>query len=284
MLEELVFGNLKLPGETARLAVAIIGTAIATYYDLFNNKNIPNNFLYAFAAVALAMNLFFFNQQLLLFGIGLAAVIGIIGYYLYKTGQMGAADIFVLASLALLLPIPPSFAKLPFNFPFIAIIFIFASLLFALYTLIYFGSKLLHDRHAKPNLTYAVLLLPYVAFAYLFLTSPIFSPIYFAIISIAFLSSVFVMMYRDSINHHLAERMPPSRLQEEDVLALELMDQKFVKKHSLQKVLTKKEITRLRRLKPRQLWVYTNLPPFLPFLFAGMVLALLFGPWLLISF
>jgi len=284
MLEELIFGSMTLPGENFRIALAIIGTLAATYYDLFNNKNIPNNLLYLFLAVAFITNIFFFNQELFLIGITTAVIIGLLGYLLYKSGQMGAADIFVLASIALLLPIAPSFAKLPFNFPFIAIIFIFASLLFALYTLFYFGSKIITEKHSKPKLFYLLLLVPYAIFTYIFVNSIFFSIVYFTIISIAYLSSVFVMMYRDSINKKLAEKVRVSKLQEEDVLALELMDEKIVKKYSLQKVLTKKEIAKLKRAKLDTVLVYTRLPPFLPFIFAGLLFALVFGKNLLFSF
>ena len=70
MIEKLIFGNLLIPGETVRIVLALAGTAVATYFDLFNNKSIPNNVLYAFLAIAFLTNVMFFNQDLFLFGIG----------------------------------------------------------------------------------------------------------------------------------------------------------------------------------------------------------------------
>ena len=45
MIEDILFGQLTLPGEMIRLVLAFIGTGIAAYYDLFNKKNIPDMFL-----------------------------------------------------------------------------------------------------------------------------------------------------------------------------------------------------------------------------------------------
>lgn len=284
MLDALIFGTLPLPGELVRTAFVILGTAIAAYYDLTNNKNIPNNILYGFLAISIILNIVYFSQDIFFFGLALAVIIGVLGYMMYKTGQMGAADIFVFAAIALALPIPPSFAKLPFNFPFIALVFIYSSLVFALYTVLYFGRKLIGNKKAKPKMAYALMVIPWLAFVFLFLSSPIFSPVYFAIISIAYLSSVFVMMYRDAINRGLYEKVQVKKLMEEDVLALEFMDSKLVKKYKLEKVLTAKIIARLKKAKVNAVLVYTRLPPFLPFVLLGVLLSLLFGKVLVLSF
>ncbi len=284
MLEDVLFGTVSLPGETIRLAIAFLGLIATTYYDLFNNKNIPNNLLYAFVGLAIIVNIVFFNQDIFLYGILISALIALLGYPLYRTGQMGAADMFVLAAIALLLPIPPSMANIPFNFPFVAIVFVFASLVFALYTFYFFFVKLLRSKKLKADLKPLILLAPYALFVYLFVNSPFFSFIYFSIISLAFLSSLFVMVYKETINKQLAEKIPISKIEEEDVLAIELMDEKFVKKHNLQKLLTKKEIARLKKLKLGSMPVYTKFPPFLPFILIGLILSILFGNILFLTF
>lgn len=284
MLEDVLFGAISLPGEQIRLFLSLLGLIATTYFDLFNNKNIPNNLLYVFLGASFLINLVFFNQDVFLYGIGTALVISLIGYLLYKSGQMGAADIFVLVSLALLLPIPPSVSKIPFNFPFVAIIFVFASLLFAVYSFCYLVFKMLKNKKMKADPKPLLLLIPYFIFVYLFANSPFFSLIYFLIISLALFSSLFVMIYRESINKQLAENVPLSKIQEEEVLAIELMDQKFVTKYNIQKLLTKKEIARLKRLKLKRVPVYTKFPPFLPFVLAGTILSIIFGSILFLNF
>ena len=60
MLEQVIFGQLTMPGELIRVLLAFIGTAVAAYYDVFNNKNIPDNFLYGFLGLAFIVNLVLF--------------------------------------------------------------------------------------------------------------------------------------------------------------------------------------------------------------------------------
>jgi len=60
------------------------------------------------------------------------------------------------------------------------------------------------------------------------------------------------------------------------------MDQDFVKKNKLQRLLTQSELVRLKKLKIKELWVYTKLPPFLPFLLVGFILALFYSKHLLL--
>ena len=165
MLENIVFSQLTMPGEVIRVLIAFIGTVVAAYYDLFNNKNIPDQFLYAFLAIAFLTNLVLYEENLFWFSLAVAAFFSVVGYLFYKLGQLGGADVFVLASIMLLLPIHPSFVGLSFNMPFILSVIIFSGVLFALYVIFYFGWKL-SQVEAKPNLTYALMLIPYLLFAY----------------------------------------------------------------------------------------------------------------------
>jgi hypothetical protein len=89
------------------------------------------------------------------------------------------------------------------------------------------------------------------------------------------------MMYRDSMLHLLAEELPIAQLEAEDVLALEIMNKDLIERYKLPRLLKEKEIARLKKTKVKDLWVYTKLPPFVPFILVGMVLGLLFGKDLL---
>jgi len=257
-----------------------LGTAIASYYDLYNNRNIPNGFLYAFLALSILTSLFFFEMDLFIFSLIIAAFIALFGFVFYYTGQLGGADVFVMLSIAFLLPIHPGYLNMLFNLPFILSAFIFAIVIFSLYTIVYFGLKLVKTK-AKPDKRYLLLFIPYVVFIYLYSTMPFFSPFYLILISIALFSSIFFLCFRNSINRMLAKKLPLAKVEPEDVLALELMDKKTVWKYKLQRVMNKKELQRMKKLKIKQVWVFSNLPPFLPFLFVGLVLALLFSNMIL---
>ncbi len=280
-LESILFSAIALPGEQIRIAIALLGLLATTYFDLFNKRNVPNNLLYLFLAVAFAANLLFYEQDILLFSIFVAIPIALFGYVFYKMGQIGGADVLVLLAINFALPIHPSLSQLSFNFPFIASTFVFSGVIFALYFLVNFSIKL-QKLGTKPNRLAFALLIPYALLAYFYINSPLYSPVYLAFISIMLLSSIFFIAYRKDVYKLQAQKIALSKAETEDVLALELMDQEYVKKNKLQRLLTLGEMIRLKKLKIKELWVYTKLPPFLPFLFVGFILALFYSKYLLL--
>lgn len=281
MLEDVIFGQITMPGELIRVLVAFIGTAVASYYDLYNKKNVPNNILYGFLAIAFIVNLILFQEDLFWFSIAVALFFSAIGYIFYRVGQLGGADVFVLASIMLLLPIHPSFVGMAFNLPFIFSVIVFSGVLFALYVMFYFGYKL-YKVEAKANWLYLLMFIPYFLFAWVYVNSFLFSPVYFAFITILLFASIFFLMFKKPLMGVLSETLPVSQLEEEDVLALDVMNKDLVERYKLKRLLTKKEIERLKDTKIEEVSVYTKLPPFLPFVLIGMVLALLFGSSLLL--
>jgi len=281
MLEDVLFGKISMPGELIRVILAFLGVAVTTYFDVFNRRNVPNTILYAFLGIAFIANLILFQEDMFFFSIALAVFFSAIGFIFYRFGQLGGADLFVIASVILLLPVHPSFVGLTFNLPFIFSVIVFAGVAFAVYVIVFYGLKLIGSG-AQPKLMYLLLLIPYIIFAFIYINSIIFSPVYFMFVSILLLATVFFLMYKEDINQLLAERMSPSELEEEDVLAIEMMDQKTVRKYNLKRLATKAEIERMKKLKVREVWVYSKLPPFLPFMLLGMLLSLVFASSLLL--
>lgn len=281
MLEDIIFGQLTLPGEFIRVIIAFLGVLIATYYDLFNKKNVPDLFLYAFLVVAFLINLVLYQESLFWFSLAITFFMSAIGYLFYRVGQLGGADVFIIASIILLLPIHPSFSEMSFNIPFIFSVIIFSGVIFALYMMVHFGFKLLKT-DAKPNYLYLLMFIPYGLFAYVYVGSFLFSPIYFAFITISMFAIIIMMVFKESINKLLAEELPLSQLEQEDVLALELMNKDMIERYKLTRLVTKNELERLKKTKLTELWVYTKLPPFIPFILIGMVLSLFFAKYLLL--
>lgn len=281
MLEEVLFGGLTMPGELVRLVVAFAGTLVAAYFDLYNKKNVPDQFLYGFLGAAFLINLVFYEENLFLFSIGMAVFISAVAYVFYRVGQLGGADIFILASVMLLLPIHPSFTEMTFNIPFVFSLLVFSGVLFALYVILFFGWKL-YQTEAKPKLAYALLLIPYLLFAYIYVNSFLFSPMYFAFLTIALFATVFFMMFKESLLMLLSEELPVTQLEPEDVLSLEIMNPDMVRRYKIPRLMTKETIEHLKKSNITDVWVYTKLPPFIPFILAGMVFAILFAKHLLL--
>lgn len=284
MLEWLLSSPMQMPMETARIFLALLGMAIGTYYDLFNNKNVPEKFLYAFLAVAFLFNIVFFDYDVFVYAGVVAFILFAIGFAMYRLGQIGGADVFVIASVVLLLPVHPSYMIVPYNWPFIFSILIFGGAAFALYS-IFFFAKILSAKKAKskPKYKYLALFLVYWLFAYLFFNAPFFSMAYFAIASILLLSSIIFLVYRDAIMEATMDQVFVKDLEPEDVLVPERMDV-HMKKMGLGNVLGQKDIDALKKSGTKHVWVYSNLPPFLPFLFIGLILALFFGNQLFLAF
>lgn len=281
MLEKILFGGLVLPGESIRIAVALLGLIATSYYDIFNNKNIPEKLLFLFLGISLIVNFYFFEQDLSLFALGIAIIVGVIGYAFHKLGQLGSADIFVLCSVILLVPIHPSFSGLVFNYPFILSLLVFSGVAFAFYLVVNYSVKLLKKKKTNPNTLPLTILLPYALFVYVYITFPMFSQFYFAIVSIIIFSSMFFLVYKEDINKMLVKKVKLKDVEEEDVLALDFMDKKLIERYKLERVLTQKEIKRLKKLKIKELWIYKYLPPFLPFLLIGFILSLFFSSLLI---
>ena len=282
MLEDFLFGNLIMGGETIRIALALLGVFVGAYFDIFNKRNIPNNFLFTFLGIAAITNLVFLDMNLLTYALGVVGALGLIGYLFYVLGYLGGADVFILVSLALLLPISPSMSEVSINYPFVLFVLIFSFVSSSLYLFCHFALKLTKEKNVMPDKKYFLLLIPYGVIAYLVWNLPFMSPAFMFILYTTLLLSIFFMAYRPVINKMMTQKIPLKKVEEEDVLALEFMDKDLVWKHRLQRLVTEDELKRLKMLKIKELMVYTKLPPFLPFIFVGLMLALLFSKYLLL--
>ena len=99
---------------------------------------------------------------------------------------------------------------------------------------------------------------------------------YFAIIVFLGAALIFFSLFMPEIKASMVEKIPTSRLQCEDVLALEQMPL-LAKKLKIQPLISEKTIAALKRAKIKSVPVYTGMPFFLPYVFVGLVFALLFG-------
>ena len=85
-----------------RVLIALIGTVIGAYFDIFNRKNVPNLFLYSFLAVSLFINVFDYKPIISTF---IPAILIIAALYLLsRLGQIGMADVLLIASIYFALP------------------------------------------------------------------------------------------------------------------------------------------------------------------------------------
>jgi Flp pilus assembly protein protease CpaA len=276
-----------VPGLWIRAAAAVLFTAAAAYFDIFNKKWVPNSLLYGFAAVAVLANLVFYGPvslHALLFG----AAAFILAYPLYRMGQLGGADVFAFASIAALVPYFQSPLLVPaqqVQYPFILSVMVPTSIFFILHMLVrfipYAYRKLMRGqleitpaKAAGP----ALLAISFTVFLAVLLSLPVqLPPAYLALLSFLFAALIFFSFFKEDIKASMVQNVPISHLMEEDVIALEKMDKELARKLRLYPLIDAKEIAILKKSKVKSVPVYTGMPFFLPYLLAGLAVTLLFG-------
>lgn len=267
--------------ELIRMIIAILFTSMAASYDIFNKKNIPDLLLYSFLGCAILISIIDFNFHLLIYSLIIAGVIGTVGYLLYKAGQLGGADVFILCSLSLLLPIQPRLnnSNTILNLPFIFSILFVAGLFFIIYVLIKFTPIIL-KRKEKLEIKKIIYTLP-VLFAFIFflvMAPSIKIPnIFIILIGFFVFVSIYFSIFKDRFMKALIEELPLDKIECEDVIAIEYMDEKLVKKYSIPRVISEEDLKNLKGINIKKYPVYSKLPMFVPFILIGLLISLYFG-------
>lgn len=275
------------------ILVALVGIAIAAYTD-FKTGYVPDKLSHVLIGIGILWVIFSypFNDMILIFGMA-AAVFGI-GFIAYIFGQFGGGDVKLFTALVLLIPFYPqeiipyiqNIGITPFftEYPFILSIFLFAAImdLFVVsidyYIKLHGIKKKIKDFRKKfwIGIVYISILIPVFVFWY-FLSPALL------IVFIPMMTAFLIIPFRqDILKHFAATKKKISKLDEDDVIALEMLDKKTKKKLGLwRKTFTPPELrkikARARKAKIRNITVYENLPKFVPFIFLSLIINLLLG-------
>jgi len=283
---ELISNQMIMNFQLIRIIIALAGTSVAAYFDIFNNRNIPDKLLYTFIIISIVVAIIDFNVELLTYTGIIAILATIIGYTLYRAGQLGLADVFVIVSLILLLPKQPTlFAMNPIiSLPFILSIVASAGLLLVIYVTLKYVPKLVKDMSNKKikfqttKSVYSALMITfYFIMFYLLSQFPTFPINYLLIIGVLVILSIFFTLFKDRINSYMVNEISLKKIEEGDIIAIENMDETLVKKYSISKVFTENMRESLKKSKISKFPVYTDLPMFLPFILAGLILSIVLG-------
>ena len=148
--------------EMARISVVISMLAISTYYDIYNNKNVPD-MIYRAGIVLGAIFLIFDNPWGWIPVIGSIGLSVIVGMGLFIIGAWGGADAKIMLAVAFLHPIwtsPFPYEKMALH-PFTAIIMISNAAMIA--GLVYLPI-VIFKRNSKMKIAF----LPFLSLGYLF--------------------------------------------------------------------------------------------------------------------
>lgn len=236
--------------------IAIVFMGIFTYYDVFNNRTIPDWVSYSFVVLSVLTFLIFMNFEIV--KVGIFTLIFLIGYVLYKLGYLGGADVFAISGLSLLLPLNL------IGIPTIIVLLLGSMLLTMVFVVIRFFIKNKKVKYEKNDaLTSLLWLVGYGALAFMIYNMGEML-IGVTLFILGLINSLFALI-KSNLMESMIEVIPLNKITEEDVLAIEKMDKKFVEENKIEKLLTKNQINKLEKLGVEEVPVYTGLPPYLPF-------------------
>jgi len=286
--------------ELVRILLAVGGLAAASYFDLFNNKNVPVILTYALIVLGFLLNLASFDFDLIVYSSGVALAILLLGYLIYKAGQIGGADILLFAGIALLLPeFPAPLVPVLSNassgvfvaYPPVVSVFLVSGILSICSLSAYYVPVILKRAWKKKKLplthedTLSAVMLAGAYLIVFYLMSPIyvFRPIQAAVVFTVLFLATLLLLFKTHISSLMVKRVKVKEIDEEDVLAIERISPRIVKKYKLERLLTPKEIKKLSKVKELKTFpVLKGMPPFVPYmLFALLLLVLLGDPVLL---
>jgi len=279
-------------------------TGLCEYYDIANKKNIPERLLHAFLAVALLHGIFFLSPDLFFFGLAQAAVIGAMGYSIYRLGQIGLADVYVLCSIAVLVPaqiieFDYGYAIARQQVPFVVPVFFISGLAFVAVMYVYYLAKVAHgvfgtvsakdgqgkkDRGLMQDGKKAKLVVCMLTFAAslaaFFLQvsgggdkSIVIATFGFVIASMCLFFGLFGRQIKDG----MIEWVPAQSLDVEEVVAVEKIPAAIAKKFGIAALLDRKNLEAIKKSGLGRVPIYSGMPPYLPFILAGVLAAIFFG-------
>ncbi len=278
--------------EIFRVVIAVIIAVIYVYFDIFNNRDVPNAFVYAALAIA-ALLTFTYPARLVELSLLLAFAIGALGYIIYRAGFWGAGDFFELVTISLIIPMQPRPLLVSinqFNMPFVVSIFIaagFAALWFVPLYYLFMNKKKVEKTKTQP--IYKVLSIMLLVF---YLVLLLFIYMFFGIdwqktliVLLIAIPSAFTLAYEEEVTEKMTKRVKPRDLQPEDIIAVNLMSKSDIeyfksKYKSFGRLVTPEMLRHLKNVE-KEVPVYSNAIPFALFIFIGLCISLLFGNILL---
>ena len=276
-----------VPGIAIRMLVAAAFTGAAAYYDIFNKKWVPDRLLWCFLGASILLNVVFFDPVIFTQALFISIAVAALSYALYRMGQLGGADVLVMAAISLAIPYLPRpllAASQAIPYPFFLSVLAptgIAFIVHMLFRFIPYISRQISD--GKVKFTVQKVAGPFLIAVSLFIFGSVVSSLpvslpapYFAIIGFLGAALIFFSLFMPEIKASMVEKVPVSRLQCEDVLALEQMPS-LSEKLKLPPVISERTIAALKRAKIKSVPVYTGMPFFLPYLFIGLAFTLLFG-------
>lgn len=279
--------------ELLRIAIAVIFTGAAAWQD-WKTSFIDDKIVLPMIAAGLLLDIATLDQSFIAYTGSIALLIAGIGYYAYRTGQLGGGDVLLFLGIHLLLPYAPletanmlGFAKeltaLPVvqAIPFFLVFLVMASAFALVGSSIIFARRL-HQRGKLKvkgkEIMIAVLVALCITFLYFLYSIAQLNAAQIAIFTVLLACSAFTIVFKQDLMDSLIQKLKISQIEDEDILAIEKMPAKIVEKYKLGKVLTKQEVEKLKKIekteKIHSFPIYKELPRMGPYALVGLVVSI----------
>lgn len=282
-----------------RLAVFVALAAVYMLFDVFNNRNVPSLFAYASLAIGLVLTVLYFNTATITYSVLVAIAVLGLGYFVYRIGQLGAADVIEIAALSLIMPFfsrPLVLGQAQPYMPVAVSVAINSGIAALIIVPLYYIPKAMANKkaweagHASLQDYFKIVLIATVyaffgAFLYLVLHA---SYAAIALLAVIALGSVLVLAFERQMMGYMTQYVTYRGMEEGDIIATGMLSEKEL--HNLEsrlahfeRLVDAKLISELKKKIPkRKLPVYKKPIPFAVPIFAGVLLTVAFGNILLL--
>lgn len=281
--------------EIAKIAIILIGTAYAAYHD-HKTTIIPDYVNYPLLVLGTLFLFLQFPFTQAMESFAIAVGVFCIGLVLYFAGQFGGGDVKLFTALALFLPTYPTIIQeiIPLGqvnppYPFVVSIFFLSAVTAVFFISIDYIKKIWKDKKnikkfkekSMKGIGFIALLIPLF-----FIWSLINTRMLFLFPPMA-LGSFLLAFKKDLLERYVSKDKNVSELTEDDVIALELIDENKKEKLGLGMMKTMPD-SKLDELKEKaekhgikKIKVNEDLPTFGPFILISLIVNLVFGDFFL---
>ena len=289
---------------TAVLLKIVLALAIAFAYmlfDVFNERNVPDVFAYGTLIVAAAVAILGTNINAIETSYIAAVAICGLGYIAYRIGEIGAADIIELAALVLLIPLQPIPALIGTNqlgLPFVISLIVDTGIAAVIMVPLYYIPKAFHmmggkvfQKISKTDWSKALVVVVAYAIFFTFVATVFVVGTYGIAIFIALMVfSSLMLLFQNPITMSMIKMTTCSEFTEGDIIAFNMMTKAQInaakrKLSSFGRLVTPAMIEEMKKKKVATKFpLYKNAVPLAVAIFAGLVMAILFGNMVLLMF
>ncbi|MCL5413480.1 MAG: hypothetical protein M1569_03715, partial [Candidatus Marsarchaeota archaeon] len=209
--------------------LVLVGLAYALF-DVLNDRNVPNGFVYLTLVIGIA-GAFAFNYSNISIDLSLAVAVGAGGFLFYRSGLLGGGDVAEFVFISLLMPLQKNQVYLgtyQFPVPFILSVLMAAVFAALIYIPVYYlvirgrGKKWIVPS-AKNKRSAALMLLSYTIFIIVLWIALNISAAGVVFVAVLAGASVLIVLFESQVYRGMVTFVYPNELEEGDMIAVNLM-------------------------------------------------------------